>query len=169
MARMYLGILALSIGMNGCGVVKRNADSKRMMRMSQFSTKMKNEEAELKMKENAGKLFIQHDSAKLAFKVEIWPRGPFNYSPYKGFEGTAEKIIWHGEGKQLSRMLGMQDVQLQVESKEKSNLDATEVTSKLEKTEDKVRDVSRSPSWKWIGTAVVVLILVLVWFLKKII
>lgn len=107
-------------------------------------------------------LFLKQDSADMAFTVEIWPIGSFDFSPQKGFAGTAQKITYRGRASQLSNTFLNQKMESSAEAKEKMELKATSERVTVDKQLDKTLEVKRSANLKWYVLAALLLIVMFV-------
>ncbi|MCD0486966.1 hypothetical protein LPB86_01915 [Pedobacter sp. MC2016-14] len=132
----------------GCSSVKNQelstAQQKRKLQLQMISKYLSvNEDST-----SNSSLFLKHDSAGTEFTVEIWPSGPFDFSPYKGFEGTAQKIIYHGKTAQLFNTFQNQEQNGHSRSMEMNSIKTKLEESREEKQLNKTLEVKRSSSWK---------------------
>lgn len=144
---MYLkiGVWTL-LFLSGCGMVKRSKE-KNVSAFSEQREVSYAQKQQSQTKLNWQRELLKKDSAGIEFMVEIWPSGPFNYSPYKGFEGTAQKIIYFGKSSHVSsgqlneQLKGLQKSSSQTQRQEKKELKQANKT--IHNT------MERTNSWKW--------------------
>lgn len=161
------GALYVLLGLAGCAAVKKNKESDLQKTKTKTAVELK-QNIHHKADLNAESLILRRDSAGLNFKVEIWPSGPFSYSPYKGFEGTAQKIVWFGHEEQRSALLKQQKMQQQREAE--GSLNISEQKEQDLKILSKKSGLERKPFvWTWKGWAVagILLLLIAFWIWRK--
>ena len=167
MAYLKMGTFYLLLGLYGCGTVKRSNEKAVNEQKAKLQLITK-EKVQLSSDESLHSFLMERDSLGIEFMVEIWPRGPFNYSPYKGFEGTAQKIIYYGKADQVSSALHKEDVQVQKELNIDLKSELKQETA--QKQVHSVKDVERKAGagWKWMLAGLIAGLLILIWITKKI-
>ena len=146
MAYFKIGVFGI-LFLTGCGLVKKvkNKSAQQLAAKQEFNFTQK---AQSETNTARQRFLLERDSAGIEFLVEIWPRGPFNFSPYKGFEGTAQKIIYFGKAAERSTTL----LQEQLKSGHRDSSGIVASVKQEVKLEKKLENskVERSVSWKWV-------------------
>lgn len=132
-----------------CNTVKNRelstAQQAKQLQMKELTKYLKGHEDQAEQKS----IFLEHDSSAMAFTIEIWPSGPFNFSPYKGFEGTAQKIIYHGKAARHAATYLNQEKKESAKHTEMSSSNTTLEESSQSKHLNETLEVKRSTAWKW--------------------
>ncbi|MCD0490557.1 hypothetical protein LPB86_20120 [Pedobacter sp. MC2016-14] len=139
----------------GCGMVKRNKEKNVSASSEQATVKFEQKEQN-QSKVDWQRNLLNRDSAGIEFLVEILPSGPFNYSPYKGFEGTAQKIIYFGKASNVSSSLLNEQVKADQKGSSQSRFQEKKAVKQSSKRTGKA--VERTYSWKWILALLLLLV-----------
>jgi len=164
MARFKTGVFYVLLGMAGCGLVKRNKEKNIEKQKVTFEGNVK-QSLGVENSKVMQSFLLEKDAAEAEFMVEIWPRGPFNYSPYKGFEGTAQKIIWFGKAAEASSALLHQ--QVEQEQKATAQIDMGLKTQQQYDQRQMSTEVTKSAGWKWILAGIVIGLALVLWVWNK--
>jgi hypothetical protein len=84
-------------------------------------------------------LLMRSDSSSGSYQVQIWPKGKFTFSVYKGFEGSAERVLMLATAKQASEMQASTfatdegDQQIKTALKKEGRLSDLEVSKSVKK------------------------------------
>ena len=144
--RLKIGLLGALCLHLGCGVVKRDKSKIVNNSKRKFEVMLK-KSADSSRKDSMSSFLLQKDTLGIEYMLEVWPTGPFSFSPYKGFEGSALKIRYFGREKRET------DLALQMQSS-KAESGKTQTTFSVK---DKVKqdlsevhvEVKRSSFWRW--------------------
>ena len=110
------------------------------------------------------RVLLELDSAEMGFFLEIWPKGPFSFSPQNGFLGEAEKVLLRGHAlhkKAVSEVVNLAGSEL---ASQKLQLQEKVVMQ----SNSKQQVVTSTPALKWILVLVLFLAVVaLAWFVRR--
>ncbi|SEA43840.1 hypothetical protein [Pedobacter hartonius] len=107
-------------------------------------------------------LTFKRDSGSRNYTVQVWPLGNFTFSPERGFEGQAEKVLITGQDRQVRSSSNL--VKTQELSRGKTTGELKQSTERNAKSS--INKTESSPSWKWIIGITVLVCLILIWRFK---
>ena len=113
---------------------------------------------------NSNSLLLRRDSGTNTFSVRIWPKGAFTFSAESGFAGTADSLSWYGTDKGVSTSSSQQ----QSLEKNKINAKVSVKAKSAERTDRSKTTTETWISWKWIAAAIMGIILILSYVLRRI-
>ena len=116
------------------------------------------------MEKNSNSLLLRRDSGTHTFSVRIWPKGAFTFSAEHGFVGTADSLTWYGDSKGINTSSSQQ----QSLEKNKINAEHSAKAKSAERTDRSKTTTETWISWKWIVAAVLGIILILSYLLRRI-
>lgn len=97
------------------------------------------------------------------YRVQFWPKGNFTFSPQGGFSGTADSVIVSGRSATHTAAAASAAMKIQDKGKTKTSYAHQEKTV-LDLSEKKK---SSSPSWKLLLPAIVLLLLLAGYVIRK--
>jgi hypothetical protein len=155
-ALLWIGIIAL---LQGCalltGVNKQQVKDQLTMKAElavQERTMAKAQALTLAVQD-------RRDSTVAIAELEIWPRGVFSFSSERGFEGEAERVLWHGQNMALKSQQEKLWHKADVEQSKVLQVDQAQ----QQQLQQQVK--GSQTSWKGIWVLGVILLLALAFFL----
>ena len=99
--KKYVTILLLTTAF-GCGLLKKTGKTSDESYTSN-DTRTDNQQTSSNLKQKSGQEFVyQHDLTNEDYKVRLWPKGTFSFSPDGKFSGELDSIVMTGKQNKAS-------------------------------------------------------------------
>jgi len=156
--------IALIAFVYGCGLMQtrtRNRSKDYTLEQRELDLKVS---ADLEKNGSFNMLHRSKDSLSSTYRILLWPKGSFTFSPEMGFVGEAEKIEMSGTLEQLKAYSAMVNNQ----TKEKVKVTATLNEEGKKVAEQKNVVVSSAYSLKWLIAGIVFIGAAVFWIYRRI-
>lgn len=156
--------IALVAFVYGCGLMQTR--TRNMTKDYALEQRDRNLEVSAELEKNGSFNMLDRgsDSLSSSYRILLWPKGSFIFSPEMGFVGEAEKIEMSGTLEQLKAYSAMVNNQVQEKVKVKAALKEQE----KKVTEQKNVVVSSSYSLKWLIAGIVLIGTGVFWVYRRI-